>query len=203
MQLVLASSSPYRRALLERLGLPFSVDPPGIEETAAPGESARAQARRLAAAKAHEVGARHPGSLVIGSDQLAVLDKSVLGKPGHREANIDQLVRASGREVLFLTGLCLLDTRTGRHQLDVVDYQVRFRSLTLDQIRHYVSRERPYDCAGGFKSEGLGLALFERMTGNDPSALVGLPLIRLVEMLAKAGVDVLGAATSEELDARS
>lgn len=191
MKLVLASSSPYRRALLERLQLSFSVDPAAIDESQAPDEAPLDLARRLAFAKATTVGARHPSSLVIGSDQIAIRDTEVLHKPGNREANVEQLLQASGRQVEFHTGLCLLNTGTGRHQLDAVSFSVTFRKLSEARVRAYVEREQAYDCAGGFKAEGLGVALFEQMHGTDPSALMGLPLIRLVEMLGREGLDVL------------
>ena len=133
-------------------------------------------------------------ALVIGSDQLAVMDGRPLGKPGSRDANIDQLMQASGRWVDFLTGLCLLNARRDARQLEVVQYSVEFRRLSRPQIEYYVDREQPFDCAGGFKAEGLGVALFRRMRGDDPSALIGLPLISLSRMLLNEGVDVLSAA---------
>jgi septum formation protein len=189
--LVLASTSPYRRALLERLGLAFATASPAVDETRRPDEPAQALVLRLAEAKARAVAAAHPGAIIIGSDQVACLDDAVLGKPGDREGAIAQLSRASGRTVLFQTGLCLLDTRSGRAQTLVEPFRVHFRTLTRAQIEAYVDLERPFDCAGGFKSEGLGIALFARLEGEDPNALIGLPLIRLIPWLEDLGLDPL------------
>ncbi len=182
--LVLASSSPYRRALLQRLGVAFRTARPEVDETPLPGEPPAALARRLAE--------RFPEALIIGSDQCAVTDESrILGKPGDFEHAYAQLRALSGRSVRFLTGLCLLEASTGTVQLDVVPFLVEFRHLSDAQIRRYLQRERPFDCAGSFRSEGLGIALFRRMQGDDPNALIGLPLIRLVDMLEAAGQPVL------------
>jgi septum formation protein len=190
-EIVLASTSSYRRALLARLGLPFRAIAPVADETPLPGESPEHLVRRLAVDKARSVAPGCPGALVVGSDQLAVLDGERLGKPGTHERAVAQLLRASGHRVEFLTGLCLLDPSAGEAQVDVVPFAVQFRALDRHQIERYLAREEPYDAAGSFKSEGLGIALFERMEGTDPTALVGLPLIRLTSMLAAAGVDVL------------
>jgi septum formation protein len=192
-ELVLASTSRYRRELLSRLGARFSALAPDIDETPLPGEFPDRLVRRLAEAKARAVAPSCPGALVIGSDQVAVLDGERVGKPGTHARAVDQLLRASGRRMEFLTGLCLLDLTTGTCQVDVVPFAVQFRPLDRDRVERYLARERPYDAAGSFKSEGLGIALFERMEGEDPTALVGLPLIRLTSMLAEAGLDVLGA----------
>ena len=189
--IVLASTSPYRRELLARLGLPFRAVSPDTEETPLPGETPATLVRRLAEAKARSVARDFVGALVIGSDQVAVLEGDPLGKPGSHERAVEQLTRASGRRVEFLTGLCLLDAGTGEARVEVIPYSVVFRRLDAPQIERYLARERPYNAAGSFKSEGLGIALFERMEGEDPTALVGLPLIRLTAMLAAAGVDVL------------
>lgn len=186
--LVLASSSPYRRELLGRLGLPFTTARPDADEGALPGEQADALVRRLAETKARAVSGAHPQALVIGSDQVAVLDGQVLGKPGTAERAHAQLRAASGRAVQFLTGLCLLDTRGDTAEIAVETFTVHFRVLDDQRIARYLDRERPFDCAGSFKSEGLGIALFERLEGDDPTALIGLPLIRLVTLLAQAGV---------------
>lgn len=191
--LVLASTSPFRRQLLERLGLPFLTEAPDVDETPQPGEAPEALVMRLAACKARAVAQGHSGALIIGSDQVAWLDGAILGKPGGRPQAIAQLKRASGRQVSFFTGLCLLDARTGMAETLCEPFHVWFRPLTLPQIEGYVDRERPYQCAGSFKSEGLGIALFERLEGDDPNALIGLPLIRLVSMLGRAGVEVLSA----------
>jgi MAF protein len=190
--LVLASSSPYRRLLLERLGLPFETAGPDVDERRLAGEAPEAMVRRLSEAKARALADRFPSALIIGSDQCAVTERGeVLGKPGDPERAAAQLRAASGRSVRFLTGLCLLDAATGTAQADVVPFTVYFRVLSEDEIRAYLKRERPFDCAGSFRSEGLGIALFRRMEGDDPNALVGLPLIRLVDMLKTAGVSVL------------
>lgn len=189
--LILASSSPYRRALLERLGLSFEVDVPDVDEQRSDEEAPAELVARLAKAKARAVAARHPGALVIGSDQVASIDEQLLGKPGSFERAMRQLRQASGRCVTFYTGLCLLDAARGGDETRVVPFKVHFRRLSDEQIAHYLERERPFDCAGSFKSEGLGAALFERMQGDDPSALIGLPLIELVRMLERAGYEVL------------
>ncbi len=190
-ELVLASTSPYRRQLLERLGVPFSTISPEVDESPRAGEAAPDLVQRLAEAKAQAVARRRPGALVIGSDQVAVLGNRILGKPGNRVRALEQLRQSSGKRVDFLTGICLVDTETGETQLDLVPYSVFFRTLSDAQIEAYLAREEPYNAAGSFKSEGLGIALFERMEGNDPSALVGLPLIRLVSMLRAVNVDIL------------
>ncbi|APZ42663.1 Maf family protein [Acidihalobacter ferrooxydans] len=194
-ELVLASSSPYRRELLQRLHLPFCSAAPEIDETAVRGESPQAMVRRLSLAKAQALGAAHPDALIIGSDQCAVLDARIIGKPGNHAAAVAQLRAASGRSMYVHTGLCLLDSASGAHQLDVVSYDVRFRTLDDAEIETYLALERPYDCAGSVKSEGLGASLLEHMRGDDPSALIGLPLIRLSTMLRAVGVAVPPPAT--------
>lgn len=189
--LVLASTSPFRRALLERIGLDFATSAPEVDERSHPGESPETLVMRLAQAKARAGAASHPGALVIGSDQVACIDGEILGKPGSRARAIAQLEKASGRTVTFYTGLCLLDSGTDRAQVECVPFRVHFRHLSRRQIEGYIDRERPFDCAGSFKSEGLGIALFQRLEGDDPNTLIGLPLIRLVAMLAAVGVDPL------------
>lgn len=192
--LILASTSPYRRELLARLGVPFSVCAPDVEETRLYGESAAELVARLAQAKARAGAAKQQSgssALIIGSDQVAVVDDEILGKPETFELACEQLARLSGRRVTFLTGLCVYNTAHNRTQLDTVPFTVLFRRLTNTQIESYIRREQPLNCAGSFKSEGLGIALFARMEGDDPTALVGLPLIRLVDMLIAEGVDVL------------
>ncbi len=192
MELILASTSRYRAQLLARLELPFSTVAPAVDETPMADESPGDLVIRLALLKA-QAGARNAtDALVIGSDQVAELDGRILGKPGTPDRARDQLNALSGREVVFHTGLCLFDTRDGSHQTAVVDTLVRFRPLSERQIRDYVDREQPLDCAGAFKSEGLGIALFEHLGGEDPNALIGLPLIRLCSMLERAGLPVLG-----------
>jgi MAF protein len=193
MKLILASTSPYRRALLERLGLPFDAIAPEVDETPLPDESPDALVARLSKAKSAAVAEKLTDALVIGSDQLAAVDGEILGKPGTEARAQEQLARLSGKEVTFLTGLCLTDTRTGTQQFELVTSPVRFRTLSAAQIADYVAREQPLDCAGAFKSEGLGIALFERIGGEDPNALIGLPLIALCGMLESAGMPVLGS----------
>jgi septum formation protein len=193
-RLILASTSPFRKDLLTRLGLPFETRSPDVDESRLPEEDAVALVSRLAERKARVVAQHEPGALVIGSDQVAVLDGDILGKPGTHDRAVGQLSRASGKTVTFQTGLCLLDSDSGRIQVDTVPFQVTFRALQPQQIEQYLSRERPYQCAGSFKSEGLGIALFERLAGDDPNSLIGLPLIRLVRMLENEGVAVLGAS---------
>lgn len=189
--LVLGSTSPFRRELLERLGLPFTTAAPEVDETPQPGETPEHLVHRLAEAKARAVAGAHPDALIIGSDQVAVIDGRILGKPGDHDRAMEQLRAASGRAVTFLTGLCLLDAADGGAQTEVVPFTVHFRALSDPQIDGYLRREQPYNCAGSFKSEGLGIALFERLEGDDPNALIGLPLIRLVAMLENAGLAVL------------
>ncbi len=197
--LVLASTSPYRRELLSRLGLDFETASPRVDETRRPGEAPIALVERLAEAKARAVAEMYPDALIIGSDQVACVDPAadterVLGKPGNRARAIEQLSTLAGRAVVFYTGVCLLDASSGRAHRLCEPYRVFFRALTPAQIASYVERERPFDCAGSFKSEGLGIALFERLEGDDPNALIGLPMIRLIGLLAGEGLDVLGPA---------
>lgn len=193
MRLVLASGSQYRRELLQRLGVSFEVDAPQVDEAALEGETATALVARLAAGKARVVAGRHPHSLVIGSDQVALLGAAVLTKPGSAAAAIAQLQALSGNTVRFLTGLCLFNSAEARAHIAVEHCTVTFRRLSDVAIKSYVERERPLDCAGAFKAEGLGIALLESVHGNDPTTLIGLPLIRLVTMLAAEGIDVLTA----------
>lgn len=184
--LILASTSVYRRELLNRLRLPFETARPETDETALPGEAPAALARRLSEAKAAAVAVKHPQAWVIGSDQVAECDGRALGKPGGRDAAIAQLGAMSGRDVRFHTGLCLM--RAGQPPLLAMDLTtVRFRRLAGDEIARYVDAEQPYDCAGSFKSEGLGIALFEAIETTDPTALVGLPLIATARLLREAG----------------
>lgn len=191
MNIVLASTSIYRKELLTRLGLPFVTASPEVDETPLPHESPRELVRRLAEAKTRAVAARHADAFIIGSDQVAVIDDHIFGKPGDHARAAAQLRLASGKRLEFLTGLCLLNAAIDRAQVDVVMFGVVFRTLTDAQIENYLAREQPYHCAGAFKSERLGIALCERFEGEDPSALVGLPLIRLVRMLEREGVDVI------------
>jgi MAF protein len=190
-QLVLASTSPFRRELLDRLKLPFEAAAPNVDERPLNGEAPRALVQRLAEAKARAVARSFPGALIIGSDQVACIDGEILGKPGSRERAIAQLRQASGKEVTFETGLCLYDADSNRAEVCCESYRVRFRQLSEADISGYIDLEQPLNCAGSFKSEGLGIALFERMDGADPTSLIGLPLIRLLGLLRAAGVDPL------------
>ncbi|HQU16306.1 MAG: Maf family protein [Gammaproteobacteria bacterium] len=191
VDLVLASTSPYRRELLTRLGLAFRTYAPDVDETPHPDEAPEALVKRLAQAKARAAAAACPGALIIGSDQVAILDGRILGKPGTHDNACTQLLHANGRTMRFAIGLALLNTVHDRMRAEVVPFQVVFRRLTHEQIEHYVARDEPYNCAGSFRSEGLGITLFERLEGDDPTALMGLPLIRLVRMLENEGVAVL------------
>jgi septum formation protein len=190
-QLVLASTSPHRRALLERLGLAFSVADPEVPEERRRGETPEGMAERLAEAKALAVASRFPDSLIIGSDQVAVSNGEVLGKPLTHANAARQLSALSGREAVFHTAVCVHNTRSGTTRLRVVPCRVTFRRLDEAAIERYLAREQPYDCAGSAKSEGLGIALIAKMEGEDPSALIGLPLIALVDLLHEQGVDVV------------
>lgn len=189
--LILASSSPYRRELLERLGLPFGVVSPEVDEATLPGEEPRQTALRLAQAKARKVAETHPDALVIGCDQVATLDGMQLGKPLTHDNAVRQLRLMRGRTVLFHSALCLYNAASGSMQAEDVVYEVRFRDLADAQIERYLQREQPYHCAGSAKSEGLGIALIEYMRGDDPNALIGLPLITLIDMLQREGVHVI------------
>lgn len=195
-KLILASSSPFRRELLGRLGLDYECRSPEIDESRLAGEDAAAYVCRLAEAKAREIAAAEPAALVIGADQCALLDGDLLGKPGTHARALAQLRRAQGRTVVFHTGLCLLGIDAGFERVEDVVFEVDFRTLDDARLDAYLRREQPYDCAGSFKAEGLGIALFERLRGDDPAALIGLPLIRLVAMLEAAGIDVLQANAS-------
>lgn len=190
-RIVLASTSPYRRELLQRLRLPFEVLAPRVDEAALAAESPRATALRLARAKADEVAARTAEALVIGSDQVADVDGAALSKPGSHEAALDQLERMQGRTIVFHTALAVVDAARGRALVDCVPTSVRFRRLPRAALDAYLRAERPYDCAGAAKIEGLGIALVEAVESDDPTALIGLPLIRLTSMLEDFGVQVL------------
>jgi len=191
-QLVLASSSRYRQALLERLGLPFECARPGIDETPLAGEASAASALRLAQAKANAVAARFPGALIIGSDQVATCEGMRLDKPGNHFNALRQLSALSDRTALFETAVALLDARNGTVRSRVVPCRVTFRPLKRELIEAYLRAEQPYDCAGSAQSEGLGIALIARIETDDPTSLVGLPLIALTELLGEAGLPVIG-----------
>jgi septum formation protein len=189
--IILASSSPFRKSLLERLHLTFDCHSPEIDESQFPGESANSYVCRLAKQKAQVIADKFSDAVVIGSDQCALLDDQILGKPGSHENALDQLRAAQGKSVMFHTGICVLRQSTGFIEVDDIVFEVRFRQLTDSQLTRYLQIEQPYDCAGSFKSEGYGICLFDQMRGDDPSALVGLPLIRLTGMLENAGVEVI------------
>ena len=190
-KIILASTSPYRRELLSRLGLPFEVSNPDTDESRLPGEAPEAMALRLSESKARAVAEAFPGSLIIGSDQVATVDGKIYGKPGTHERAVAQLKELSGKTVNFFTGLCLLDSASGEAEVRGVPTLVKFRQLTDNEIENYLRREPAYNCAGSAKSEGLGIALLASMQGDDPNALVGLPLSALCDMLRKRGVEVL------------
>lgn len=190
MLIVLASSSPYRRMLLQRLQLPFTCQDPDIDETPLKGESPVALVRRLARGKAAAVCTAYPGALVIGSDQVAVSGRNILNKPGDHEGARAQLLHLSGHKVQFHTGLCVWNGSTGSVQMDSVTFTVKFRKLVPAEIERYLAADRPYDCVGSFKSEGLGISLLAGMQGDDPTALIGLPLIRLCAMLRNEGLEL-------------
>jgi len=194
--LILASTSRYRRALLERLGIPFAVEAPDVDEASLPGESPRATALRLAEAKARAVAARHPNALVLGSDQVLDLDGVAVSKPADRADAKRQLLAASGRTLVFHTAVALVDAASGRADVRCIDVASAFRRLDGHDIDRYLEREQPFDCAGSVKSEGFGIALFERITSDDPTALIGLPLITVVAMLHAEGLDVLAGGRS-------
>jgi septum formation protein len=190
-RIVLASTSPYRRDLLARLRLPFNVAAPRVDETPLPGEAARETALRLAQAKARAVAPAFPGALIIGCDQVAVLDGACLGKPGSHGNAVAQLKAMRGREVLFHTALALLNTESAAMQAAEVPTAVRFRNYSDGEIERYLALEQPYDCAGSAKIEGLGIVLVERVAGDDPSALIGLPLMQLASMLRQEGLSIV------------
>lgn len=191
IQLILASSSIYRHALLSRLQIPFVCVSPDVDETPLGGELPQETALRLAQLKARKVALAHPEALIIGCDQVATLDNLQLGKPLTHDNATKQLRMMRGRQVTFHSALCLYNAKTKVMQAEVVPYLVQFRALSDLQIENYLNKEQPYHCAGSAKSEGLGIAIIESMTGEDPNALIGLPLIKLIDMLQNQGVDVL------------
>jgi len=190
-QVILGSTSRYRRELLSRLHIPFDVQAPEVDETPAPAETPAALAQRLALAKAQAVAERFPQAVVIGSDQVADLEGEPLGKPGDHARAIAQLRRMRGHTLIFQTAVAVVCRATGFEQQDLAPVRVRFRDLNDAAIERYLQLEQPYDCAGSAKSEGLGIALLEAIDSDDPTALVGLPLIRTCRMLRAAGVDLL------------
>ena len=188
--LLLASSSPYRRELLARLRLPFTCCSPDIDESRHPEEPAIELVQRLAREKAQALADSHSDHLIIGSDQVAVLNGQILGKPHTFERALEQLSAARGASVTFLTGLALLNSRTGHCQVDCVPFTVHMRDLDQASLERYLRAEEPYDCAGSFKAEGLGVSLFRSTEGSDATSLIGLPLIRLIDMLLIEGVAI-------------
>jgi len=187
-KLVLASSSPFRKTVLEKLGLPFATVAPEVDEQRLGNESATQLVTRLSAAKAHAVAKNHPNALIIGSDQVALLNEEILGKPGNHENAVKQLENASGKAVTFYTGLCLINSAAHNVQTICETFTVYFRQLSRLQIENYLQKDQPYNCAGSFKSEAYGIALFEKLEGDDPNTLIGLPLIRLIHMLGREGI---------------
>jgi len=191
MQILLASSSSYRKALLERLHLAFQCASPEIDETPKPNETAEQLVKRLALEKARKIAPLYPNALIIGSDQAAVLDGAIIGKPHTVENAVKQLQQANGKTLQLMTSLCLYNSHTDKYQLDMVPFAVSMRHLSDEALRRYVALDKPLDCAGSFKWEQLGIALFSSMQGDDVTALQGLPLIRLIDMLQEEGVMVL------------
>jgi septum formation protein len=191
--LILGSTSRYRRELLERLRVPFDVVSPDVDETPLPGEAPQALATRLALAKAKAVAALHPNAVVIGSDQVADLNGEPLGKPGTHERAVVQLQRMRGQTVIFQTAVSVVCQASGFEQTELAQIKVRFRELSDAEIEAYLRAEEPYDCAGSAKSEGLGIALLDAIDNDDPTALIGLPMIRTARLLRAAGIDLLGA----------
>jgi MAF protein len=189
--LILASTSPFRKTILEKLNLPFTCAKPNIDETAKPNETAIELVERLAVEKAKAVAGEFPNALIIGSDQVALSEGEILGKPHNFDNGVKQLSSFSGKAVEFHTGLCVFDSSTGKTLSLVELFTVHFKSLSTQEITAYLNAEQPYKCAGSFKSEGLGICLFEKLEGNDPNTLIGLPLIKLVNLLKEQGLDVL------------
>ncbi|THB69356.1 MAG: septum formation inhibitor Maf [Gammaproteobacteria bacterium] len=196
--IILGSSSPYRRELLQKLHIDFTSQPPEIDETADETESATELTSRLALLKAKRIAETNPDALIIGSDQVAVLDGRIIGKPITFDNAKKQLQAASGKTVEFITALCLLNSKNNTVQEETSVFKVHFRNLTDSEIESYLHMEKPFNCAGSFKSEGLGIALFSKLEGNDPNSLIGLPLIILCRMLKNAGVDILSKRAGDQ-----
>lgn len=192
LPILLASGSLYRRQLLDKLGIEYQWHAPNIDESHLSNETAANLVVRLAQQKAQALAAGYPRHLIIGSDQIAVFDGQILGKPGNFERARQQLMATSGRTVTFLTGLCLLNSATGHCQTSCESYSVTFRTLSTTLIDQYLRRDQPFDCAGSFKAEGLGICLFSKLEGDDPNTLIGLPLIALITMLNNEGINVPG-----------
>lgn len=191
MKLILASTSPFRKAILDKLGVNFDTASPETDETALENESPQQLVERLSIAKAKAIADKSSDALVIGSDQVSVINGDIIGKPHTHENAIKQLQNASGKTVTFYTGLCLYNSDTKQYQSEVVPFDVIFRELSEQQIENYLQKEKPYNCAGSFKSEALGIVLFDQLIGEDPNTLMGLPLIRLVKMLENESFSIL------------
>lgn len=191
MKLILASTSPFRKAILDKLGVDFDTASPETDETALTNETPQQLVERLSIAKAKAIADKVSDALVIGSDQVSVINGEIIGKPLTHENAVKQLQNASGKTVTFYTGLCLYNSSTQQYQSEVVPFNVVFRDLTDQQIENYLRKEEPYNCAGSFKSEALGIVLFEKLEGEDPNTLMGLPLIRLIKMLDKEQFPIL------------
>lgn len=191
MDIVLASSSPYRKQLLSKILSNFRCASPDIDESKLATENFREMAERLSIEKAHALSEQFPNSLIIGSDQVACIDEQILRKPLNKENNLTQLKLCQGKTAYFYTGVCLLNSKTGEYQSAVENYATTFRNLNEQQLKNYIDKEQPFNCAGGFKMEGLGISLFKSIEGQDPNILIGLPLIRLVELLEKEGIQVI------------
>lgn len=187
-QLILASSSMIRKRVLAKIGIEFTAISPNINESPLPEEAPEALVRRLSEEKARKIALQYSNHLIIGSDQVAVVNNEIVGKPSNRARAIKQLEVASGRTVSLYTGVALLNSGTGRIQVDVLPYRVQFRDLTRAVIENYIDRDQPYDCSGSLRSEGLGIALLSKFEGEDPNILLGLPMIRLIDMLAEESV---------------
>jgi 7-methyl-GTP pyrophosphatase len=194
-QLILGSSSPFRAELLAKLGLPFITASPDIDESPLVGETPEQLVKRLSEQKALAIAAKHQTALIIGSDQVAILDGQILGKPGNHENAVNQLTASAGKTVRFLTGLALYNSQTKQMQSIVEPFDVSFKTLSAEQIKYYLLQEQPYQCAGSFKSEGFGISLFSKLSGDDPNSLIGLPLIKLIQLLAAEGIDALQPQT--------
>ena len=190
-KIILASSSPYRKQLLDRLQLDYECQTPAIDESILSGELASDYVCRLARAKAQAIARNHPKAVVIGSDQCALLDNQILGKPGSHQQALQQLRQAQGKTVVFHTGVCVLNLAREFCMVEDVPFEVEFRQLSEQQLEHYLQVEQPYDCAGSFKAEGYGACLFSALRGEDPNALIGLPLLKLTTMLESAGIEVV------------
>jgi septum formation protein len=189
--IILASTSPYRKEILNKLQIPFLTCAPDIDEQAKNNEKPDTLVQRLAIEKARACDKKDDNALIIGSDQVAVIDGEIIGKPHNHKNAVKQLQKASGKKVIFLTGLCLFNSKTKQYQADVVPFTVLFRNLNNSQIENYLLKEKPYNSAGSFKSEGLGICLFEKLIGDDPNTLIGLPLIRLTKMFEQEGFNIL------------